>query len=79
MLRSTVLFTLLGFNLAVQADGAPACKNNVAALDTEFQAAVAKNDAATYFHIHTLSEGPDKQLGLLVPERVEIAGANEAY
>lgn len=47
MLRSTVLFTLLGFNLAVQADGAPACKNDVAALDTEFQAAVAKNDAAT--------------------------------
>jgi ketosteroid isomerase-like protein len=47
MLRSTVLFTLLGFNLAVQADSAPACKNDVAALDTEFQAAVAKNDAAT--------------------------------
>jgi hypothetical protein len=38
----------------------------------------AKNNASTYFHIHTLSEGTDKQLGLLVPERVEIAGANEA-
>lgn len=47
MLRSTLLFTLLGVNLAALAHGIPACKNNVAALDTEFQAAVAKNDAAT--------------------------------
>jgi hypothetical protein len=38
----------------------------------------AKNDVPTYFHIHTLSEGPDNQLGLLAPERVEIAGANGA-
>jgi hypothetical protein len=38
----------------------------------------AKNDIPTYFHIHTLSEGADKQLGLLAPERVEIAGADDA-
>lgn len=47
MLRSILLFTLLGLSLAALADGAPACKNDIAALDTEFQAAVAKNDAAT--------------------------------
>jgi Calcineurin-like phosphoesterase len=34
----------------------------------------AKNDASTYFHIHTLAAGPDGQLSLLPPERVEIAG-----
>ncbi len=37
----------------------------------------AKNDAVTYFHIHTLTSGADGQLSLLVPERVEIAGENE--
>jgi predicted MPP superfamily phosphohydrolase len=36
-----------------------------------------KNDAPTYFHIHTLASGADGQLGLLPPERVEIAGKNE--
>jgi hypothetical protein len=35
----------------------------------------AKNDVATYFHIHTLARGPDNALCLLPPERVEIAGA----
>jgi hypothetical protein len=34
----------------------------------------AKNDLPTYFHIHTLTSGADGQLGLLPPERVEIAG-----
>ena len=33
-----------------------------------------KNDAPTYFHIHTLISGADGQLDLLPPERVEIAG-----
>jgi len=37
----------------------------------------AKNDAPTYFHIHTLASGVDGQLCLLPPERVEIAGENE--
>jgi hypothetical protein len=37
----------------------------------------AKNDAPTYFHIHTLASGPDGELCLLPPERVEIAGENE--
>jgi 3',5'-cyclic AMP phosphodiesterase CpdA len=36
----------------------------------------AKNDASTYFHIHTLASGPDGQLCLLPPERVEVAGVN---
>ncbi|HZC55285.1 MAG TPA: metallophosphoesterase [Xanthobacteraceae bacterium] len=36
----------------------------------------AKNDASTYFHIHTLAAGPDGQLNLLPPERVDVAGAN---
>jgi len=26
----------------------------------------------THFHIHTLASGPDRELHLLVPERVEI-------
>ena len=34
----------------------------------------ATDDAPTHFHIHTLAAGPDGQLRLLVPERVEIAG-----
>ncbi len=33
----------------------------------------AKNDTPTYFHIHTLTSGPDGRLWLLPPERVEIA------
>lgn len=32
------------------------------------------NDGTTHFHIHTLAAGPDGQLRLLPPERVEIAG-----
>ena len=47
MLRSVILFGLLGLSLSALADGTAACTNDVAALDTEYQAAVAKNDAAT--------------------------------
>lgn len=46
MLRSILGFALLGFSLAALADGTPVCKNNVAALDTEFQAATGRKDAA---------------------------------
>jgi hypothetical protein len=34
----------------------------------------ATDDAPTYFHIHTLAAGPDGQLCLLPPKRIEIAG-----
>lgn len=34
----------------------------------------ATDDAATHFYIHTLAAGPEGELGLLPPERVEIAG-----
>ncbi|XIA64038.1 hypothetical protein ACFIOY_34610 [Bradyrhizobium sp. TZ2] len=34
----------------------------------------ATDDVATHFYIHTLTAGPDGRLGLLPPERVEIAG-----
>ena len=34
----------------------------------------ATDDAATHFYIHTLTAGPDGQLGLRPPQRVEIAG-----
>jgi Calcineurin-like phosphoesterase len=34
----------------------------------------ATDDATTHFYIHTLTAGPDGRLGLLAPERVEIAG-----
>jgi len=37
----------------------------------------ATDQAATRFYIHTLAAGPDGELGLLAPERVEIAGENE--
>jgi hypothetical protein len=33
------------------------------------------DDAPTHFHIHTLATGPDGQLRLLAPERVEIGAA----
>jgi hypothetical protein len=33
---------------------------------------------ATYFYIHTLAAGPDGQLDLLPPQRVEIAGEKNA-
>ena len=34
----------------------------------------ATDDAVTHFYIHTLTAGPNGQLGLLPPQRVEIAG-----
>jgi hypothetical protein len=33
----------------------------------------ASDEAPTHFYIHTLATGPDGQLRLLPPERVEIA------
>jgi len=36
------------------------------------------DDEPTHFYIHTLAAGPDGQLRLLVPERVEIAGVATA-
>ena len=33
-----------------------------------------KNDVPTYFLMHTLAPGPDGQIHLLAPERIEIAG-----
>ena len=33
---------------------------------------------STHFYIHTLTAGPDGQLGLLPPQRVEIAGEKKA-
>jgi hypothetical protein len=38
----------------------------------------ATDDASTYFLIHTLTTGPDGQVCLLPPERVDIAGASAA-
>jgi hypothetical protein len=38
----------------------------------------ATDDMATHFYIHTLTAGPDGKLGLLPPERVEIAGEKES-
>jgi hypothetical protein len=38
----------------------------------------ATDDAATHFYIHTLAAGPDGQLDLLPPQRVEIAGEKNA-
>jgi hypothetical protein len=34
----------------------------------------AADAVATHFYVHTLAAGPDRQLRLLAPERVEIAG-----
>jgi hypothetical protein len=38
----------------------------------------AADDATTHFYIHRLTADPGGQLGLLPPERVEIAGENES-
>jgi len=37
----------------------------------------ATDDATTHFYIHTLTAGPNGQLGLLPPQRVEIAGEKD--
>lgn len=47
MSRVLLILPLLGISCAAMAAGPPSCRNNVAALDTEFQAAVKRNDAAT--------------------------------
>jgi predicted MPP superfamily phosphohydrolase len=39
----------------------------------------ATDDMATHFYIHTLTAGPDGQLGLLPPQRVEIAGEKTSW
>jgi hypothetical protein len=36
----------------------------------------AKDEAPSYFHIHTLAAGSDGRLRLLPPERIDIAGAD---
>ncbi len=38
----------------------------------------AKNDAPTYFLLHTLAPGPEGQIYLRAPERIEIAGVKQA-
>jgi ketosteroid isomerase-like protein len=45
--RLLLALSLVGISCNVLAAGAQACRSNVAALDTEFQAAVKRNDAAT--------------------------------
>lgn len=46
MSRLLLLATLVGVSSSALAAGSPTCRDNVAALDTEFQAAVKANDAA---------------------------------
>ena len=46
MWKPLLSFVLLGIACGVHAQGTSRCKDNVAALDTEYQAAVAKNDVA---------------------------------
>lgn len=46
MSRVVLILPLLGIWCAAIAAGQPTCRNNVAALDTQFQAAVKRNDAA---------------------------------
>lgn len=46
MSRSLLMLALLGFNVAALADGSSTCANNVATLDTQFQAATGRKDAA---------------------------------
>lgn len=46
MSRILLILPLLGISCAAIAAGQTTCRNNVAALDTEFQAAVKRNDAA---------------------------------
>ena len=47
MSRFLLALTMVGLSSTALAAGVPACRNNVAALDTEFQAAVKRNDVAT--------------------------------
>jgi hypothetical protein len=45
--RLLLILPLLGLSCTALAAGTGACRNNVAALDVEFQAAVQRNDTAT--------------------------------
>lgn len=47
MSRFLLILPLVGFACAALAAGANTCPNNVAALDSQFQAATKRNDAAT--------------------------------
>lgn len=47
MSRLLLILPLLWASCTALAAGAPTCRNNVAKLDTEFQAAVKRNDSAT--------------------------------
>ncbi|HEY1888897.1 MAG TPA: nuclear transport factor 2 family protein [Steroidobacteraceae bacterium] len=47
LLRLLLILPLLGISCTAPASGAAACRNDVAALDIEFQAAVASNDTTT--------------------------------
>lgn len=47
MMRLAFLLPFLGVSVSAIGHGISNCANNIAALDTEFQAAVAKNDVAT--------------------------------
>ena len=71
-----MLIALLTASQAVFADVAPRCANNVAALDTEFQAATAKKDVAAIDrllpddYILMSSKGePETKAGLLAEAR----------
>ena len=46
MSRLLLVLSMVGISSTALAAGAPACRNDVAALDTEFQAAVKRNDVA---------------------------------
>jgi len=46
LLRPLLVLPLLGVSCTALATGVSACRNDVAALDIEFQAAVARNDTA---------------------------------
>lgn len=46
MLRSLLILPLLGISCTALAAGTGACRDDIAALDIEFQAAVARNDSA---------------------------------
>jgi ketosteroid isomerase-like protein len=44
--RLLLVLSMVGISSTALAAGAPVCRNDVAALDTEFQAAVKRNDVA---------------------------------
>lgn len=46
MSRLLLVLSMVGISSTALAAGAPVCRNDVAALDTEFQTAVKRNDVA---------------------------------